>query len=88
MKVPMLGVYAVSVLVGSLCAFLLASAHRRSPSPLLFAAALCFGGLALNDLGLIIDIFVLPDINLVAVRSLPALAGLAVLVRALVKEQG
>ena len=87
MKVPMLGVYGLAVLVGALCAFLLARAHRRSPSPLLLAAALCFAGLALNEAALIVDIFVLPDVNLVAVRALPALVGLAVLVRALAREK-
>ena len=79
-------VYVLSVLIGGACAVLLFRAHRRAPSPLLLSAAICFAGLALNDVGLIIDVFVLPDINLVAVRSLPALVGLAVLVRALIKE--
>lgn len=79
-------VYALSVLVGAACAVLLFKAHRRSPSRLLLSAAICFGGLALNDLGLIVDVFVLPDVSIVAVRSLPAVIGLAVLVRALVKE--
>jgi Family of unknown function (DUF5985) len=50
------------------------------------ASAVCFAGLALNDVGLVVDVFVLPDVSLVAVRSLPALIGLGVLVHALVKE--
>jgi len=79
-------VYALSVLVGAACAVLLFKAYRRSPSRLLLSAAICFGGLALNDLGLIVDVFVLPDVSIVAVRSLPAVIGLAILVRALVKE--
>jgi hypothetical protein len=79
-------VYVLSVAVGATCAALLLRAHLRGPSRLLLAAAICFAGLALNDLGLILDVFVLPDISLVAVRSLPALGGLAVLVHALVKE--
>ena len=79
-------VYVLSVLVGAACAVLLFKAHRRSPSGLLLSAAICFAGLALNDLGLIVDVFVLPDVSIVAIRSLPAVIGLAVLVRALVKE--
>lgn len=79
-------VYVVSVLIGVACCVLLLRAHRRQPSTLLLSAAICFGGFALNDVGLIVDVFVLPDISLVAVRSLPALIGVAVLVRALVKE--
>ncbi|HET7786866.1 MAG TPA: DUF5985 family protein [Myxococcales bacterium] len=81
-------VYVLSVLVGVTCTVLLVRAHARSPSRLLLSAALCFAGLALNDLGLIVDVFVLPDVSIVAVRSLPAVIGLAVLVRALVKEGG
>jgi hypothetical protein len=81
-------VYVLSLLVGALCAALLLKAHRRAPSPLLLPAAICFAGLALNDLGLIVDLFVLPDVSIVAVRSLPAVIGLGVLVRALVKERG
>ena len=79
-------VYLLSVLVGGSCAVLLLRANRRAPSRLLLSAAICFAGLALNDVGLIVDVFVLPDVNLVAIRSLPAVLGLAVLVRALVKE--
>ncbi|MFL5440965.1 MAG: DUF5985 family protein [Myxococcales bacterium] len=79
-------VYVVSVVIGLACCVLLLRAHRRHPSTLLLSAAICFGGFALNDAGLILDVFVLPDISLVAVRSLPALIGVAVLVRALVKE--
>jgi len=81
-----LAVYLLSVLVGAACCLLLARQHRRNPSRLLLAAAICFAGLALNDLGRIVDVFVLPDISLLAVRSLPALIGLAILVHALVKE--
>ncbi|HEY2028438.1 MAG TPA: DUF5985 family protein [Myxococcales bacterium] len=81
-----LAVNVLSVVVGGACAVLLFRGHRRNPSRLLLSAALCFTGLALNELALLVDVFALPDIDLVAVRSLPAIAGLAILVRALVKE--
>ena len=84
--IPALLTYSLSVAVGLLCAILLFRAHQRSPSRLLLSAAICFAGLALNDLGVIVDLFVFPDVNLIGVRSLPALAGLVVLVRALVRE--
>ena len=84
--IPAYLTYALSVAVGLLCAVLLFRANARAPSRLLLSAAICFTGLALNDLGLIVDVFMLPDVNLIAVRSLPALAGLIVLVRALVRE--
>jgi hypothetical protein len=79
-------VYLLSVVIGVACCVLLLRAHRQKPSTLLLSAAICFGGFALNDIGLIVDVFAFPDISLVAVRSLPALIGVAVLVRALVKE--
>lgn len=81
-----LAVDLLSVLVGLACALLLLRAHRRAPSRLLSAAALCFLGLALNDASRILDVFVLSQVDLRAVRSLPALAGLLILVRALVAE--
>jgi hypothetical protein len=86
MIIPPFLVYALSVAVGTACAILLYRGNRRAPSRLLLSASLCFTGLVLNDLGLMVDLFVLPDISLITVRSLPALFGLAVLVRALVKE--
>jgi len=46
-------VYVVSVLIGLACCVLLLRAHRRHPSTLLLSAAICFGGFALNDVGLI-----------------------------------
>jgi Family of unknown function (DUF5985) len=79
-------VYLLSIAIGVVCCVLLLRGHRRQPSTLLLSAAICFGGFALNDVGLVVDVFALPDISLVAVRSLPALIGVAVLVRALVRE--
>ena len=79
-------IYVLSMLVGMTCSFLLFKGHRRAPSRLLLSSAICFAGLALNDLGLLVDLFVLPDVDLAAVRSLPALAGFTVLVYALIKE--
>lgn len=79
-------VYGGAVAISTACAALLYRGWRRSGSPLLRSAAICFAGLALNDVGRILDVFVFPDVDLIAVRSLPALAGLLVLVHALVKE--
>lgn len=86
MRIPALLVYLISIGVGVLSTVLLLRAYRRSPSRLVLAMAICFAGFVLNDLALVVDLFALPDMNLMAVRSLPALAGLAVLVRALAAE--
>jgi hypothetical protein len=47
---------------------------------------LCFIGLAFNNVMLFIDVIVLPDVDLFWWRTLPALAGVGVLLYGLVWE--
>ncbi len=61
------------------CALLLLRAHRRSRQRMLFWSSCCFIGLTLNNLLLIVDERVMPDVDLSLVRSLPALVGVALL---------
>ncbi len=58
---------------------LLARGYRRTRVKLLFWSALCFVGLALNNLFLTLDTIVFPDINLMPLRRLPTGAALVVL---------
>ncbi len=77
-------IYALCALTSLLCALLLARGYRRSRVRLLLWSSLCFAGLALNNVLLFIDLRVVPDVDLSVWRSLPALAGLLVLVYGLV----
>ena len=77
-------VYALCALTSIVCAALLARGYRQSGTRLLLWAALCFTGLALNNVLLFVDLGVVPTMDLSVWRSLPALAGLVVLIYGLV----
>jgi hypothetical protein len=77
-------VYILCALASLACAVLLWRGYKRSGARLLFWSALCFGGFFLNNLLLIIDLRVVPQVDLALVRILPALLGAAALVYGLV----
>jgi hypothetical protein len=79
-------VYSLCLATSAACAWLLLRAHRRSRTRLLLWSGLCFVGMALNNLLLIVDVHVLPAYDLAAMRLLPALAGTALLLFGLVWE--
>jgi heme/copper-type cytochrome/quinol oxidase subunit 4 len=65
---------------------LLLRGYFRSRVRLLLWSGLCFAGLALNNVVLFIDLRVLPETDLSLVRTLPAVAGVMILVYGLVWE--
>lgn len=77
-------VYALCVLTSLACAVLLWRGYRRSHARLLMWSSLCFMGLAMNNALLIVDLHVLPDVDLSVWRTVPALIGIALLVYGLV----
>lgn len=77
-------VYILCAATSALCAWLLARGYRQSGARLLFWASLCFVGLALNNLVLIVDVRVVPQIDLATWRLVPALAGVALLLYGLI----
>lgn len=79
-------VYLLCALTSAACCVLLYRGYINSRARLLFWAALCFAGLAINNLLVLIDERVVPTTDLSVWRSLPALAGIAVLVYGLVWE--
>lgn len=79
-------VYALCALTSIVCAVLLLRGFASSGARLLLWAGLCFVGLAINNVLLFVDLRVVPDMDLSVWRSLPALAGLALLVYGLVWE--
>jgi len=73
-------VYALCALTSVLCAGLLIRSYRGNRSRLLLWSTLCFVGLALNNILLLVDIVLVPEIDLRILRSLSALVALSTLV--------
>lgn len=80
-------IYALCALTSVMCAVLLVRGYRQSRVRLLFWSAWCFVGLALNNVLLLIDLRILPDVvDLEIWRAVPAVIGLSLLVYGLVWE--
>jgi hypothetical protein len=79
-------VYALCALTSLACAVLLLRGYASSRARLLLWSGLCFTGLALNNILLLIDKRVVPSMDLSLWRTLPAVAGVALLLYGLVWE--
>jgi hypothetical protein len=79
-------VYALCAITSIACAVLLFRGYRGSGTRLLLWSALSFGGLALNNLLLFVDLIVVPNVDLSILRAATALGGLSVLVFGLIWE--
>ena len=79
-------IYVLCALTSIICAALLLRGWSQTRARLLFWSGLCFAGLALNNILLIIDVAVLPQVDMEIWRTVPALAGVALLVYGLVWE--
>lgn len=72
-------VFLACALTSVLCVVLLVRGWLASRSRLLLWSSLGFLGLALNNIVLVLDRLVVPDIDLGLLRTLPAFLGVAVL---------
>jgi hypothetical protein len=72
-------IYGACMLTALLCAFLLFRAYARSRHRLLMWSGLCFAGLTLNNLFLVLDKLVFPNIDFSTARSTTALFAMVVL---------
>ena len=79
-------VYTLCALTSILCAVLLLRGYRRRRTRLLFFSALCFIGLALNNLLLLVDLYVFPEIDFFFPRTFIALAAVVILLYGLISE--
>ena len=79
-------VYLLCALAALGCCVLLLTAYRRVGARLLLWSGLCFGCFALNNALLVVDLLVLPDLNLFLLRNVSALAGVVALLYGLVME--
>ena len=79
-------VYLLCAFTSLLCTVLLVRGFRRTRLRLLMWSAVCFTGLAVNNIVLVIDLMVVPTVDLSTWRLIPAALGLASLVFGLVWE--
>ena len=79
-------VYSLCFVMSALCALLLVRSYRRQRSSLLLWSSLCFVGLAVNNLLLVLDLLVVHDVDLSLPRQISALVALGLLVVGLVRE--
>lgn len=79
-------VFLLCALASLACTVLLWRAYRQTGAALLRRSAWCFGGLFLNNLLLVIDVRVVPEVDLAFIRMVPALVGVLILVYGLVWE--
>ena len=86
MNVWAAAVYLLCLLTSGICAALLARGYRRSRTPMLLWSAACFALLALNNLLVVLDVLVLPDIDLSLPRNLCNLAAVGTLLYGFIWE--
>ena len=77
-------VYILCALTSLTCAVLLLRAWRTSRLRLLLWSSLCFGGLAVNNLVLLLDLVVFPGVDMSVLRSVTALASISILLYGLI----
>lgn len=79
-------VYALCLAASAVCAFLLLHAWRQTRSRLLFWTALGFVFLAVNNLFLVADMVLFPNVELWPGRMGPSLAAVGVLLYGFIWE--
>jgi hypothetical protein len=77
-------IYVLCALTSLLCAVLLFRGWRTSRQRLLLWSALCFAGLAINNLVMVVDFVLVPHTDLALIRHLTAISSVGVLLYGLV----
>jgi hypothetical protein len=79
-------VYILCAVTSIICAVLLFRGYRASRTRLLFWSSVCFVGLALNNVLLVVDLVLIESIDFSLMRTVTALIAMTVLVFGLVWE--
>ena len=79
-------IYTLCALTALMCSYLLLQAYGRSRYRLLLWSGLCFAGLTLNNLLLVLDKLVFLEVDLSIWRNLLALLSMMVLLYGLIWE--
>ena len=80
-------IYALCMLTALMCAWLLLQAYQRTHYRLLFWCSIYFSIAAMNNVFLVVDKVIYPDVDLTVYRYMVALAGLLVLLPGLILER-
>jgi hypothetical protein len=79
-------VYVLCASTSFACALLLVRGYRRSGARLLLWSSLCFLGLAMQNSLLLVDLVLVPDVDLSLFRDASGLVGVCILLFALILE--
>lgn len=79
-------IYVLCTLTSLACAWMLLSSYRRNGVRLLFWSGLCFIGLSINNVLLVLDKLVFPQVDLLPLRLISALVALLLLLFGLIHE--
>jgi hypothetical protein len=80
-------IYGLCMLTALMCAWLLLQAYRKTQYRLLFWCSLFFSISAMNNVFLVVDKVMYPDVDLTLYRYIVALTGLCVLLPGLILER-
>jgi hypothetical protein len=79
-------IYVLCALTSLFCAGLLLRSYSKTKIRLLLWSGLCFIGLGLNNVLLVMDLLVFPNVDLSLIRIIPALIGMLLLLYGLIWE--
>jgi hypothetical protein len=79
-------VYILCAATSLFCAFMLFRSYRATRARLLFLSTLCFAGLAINSVLVVLDLIFLPDYDLRLVRAAVAYVSVFAMLLGLVSE--
>ncbi len=80
-------IYSLCTLTSLACAWLLLASHRRTGHRLLFWSGWSFAAMTVNNLFLMLDKVVFPDVYLLPVRLIAALVSMLLLIYGLIYEK-
>lgn len=80
-------IYFLCTLTCLACAWLLLNRYRSSGHRLLFWSGMCFVGMTLNNLLLVLDKLVFPEVDLLPLRNVSALLAVLMLLYGLIYEK-
>jgi len=81
-------IYSLCALTSLACAVLLLRGYARTRAKLLFWSGLCFAGLTVNNVVLVLDRFVFLEVDFAPLRLATAVVALALLLYGLIWEDG
>jgi heme A synthase len=79
-------VYLLCAITSIACAALLVRSYRRQRTRLLMWSTLCFVGLAINNILMVVDLVLVPEIDMSVLRTSTALVAVVLLLIGLLWE--